>query len=475
MAESKRQLVRGLTLTHSTSIIICASIGTGILMKTSIMAQAVGTPLLVIAAWIIAGLITLTGALTVAELGAMLPKAGGPYVFVRTAYGNIPAFFFSWMQFIMGPAGLAGLSVAFAAYFNMIFQINKIWVEKSFMFAGSEIHWQFSGIQVIAVCILIGTTILNLYKVSFSGLVQTILTIIKLCGLLTIIVGVFFFSKNATWDNFTTSQGTLQWCGIKPFGAAVVAAFYAYLGWMALMLVAGEVKNPGRNIPIATIMGTLVVIITFCAINIAYLYALPLHDIATSNSALYPTADPVAGKVIKSFLSKGFSVIMVLFLIQIFGTIHSTVLVGPRIIYAIARDNLFFTSFGSVNKARVPAFSIIINSILACILALSGSYDILTTYYVFIMQIMFIIVISSVFVLRRKMPDATRPYKTLGYPVIPIIFVTVISLMIINTILTNPFESFMGILLILTGLPLYLYFRYKKKHENSVGINESNL
>ena len=284
------------------------------------------------------------------------------------------------------------------------------------MLSGNRITWQFSSVQIIAVGIIIVTTILNLYKVAFSGLVQTILTIIKIGGLLILIGGVLFFSKNAHWGNFISPEGSVHWCGFQSFGATVIAALYAYIGWMALACVAGEVKNPERNIPLATILGTLLVILVFCAVNIAYFYALPIHEIATSNSALYPSADPVAGKVIQSFMSKGLSIVIIVFVIQIFGTMHSTVLVEPRILYAMADDKLFFTSFSSLSNLRVPAFAIVFNSVMACVLAVSGSYDILTTYYVFITQIMFVLVISSVFVLRHTIPDAPRPYRNTRLP-----------------------------------------------------------
>lgn len=474
MAESNNQLVRGLTLVHSTSIVICTVIGTGVLLKSAVMAQYLNSPFFIIAAWIIAGLITMTGALTIAELGAMMPKAGGQYVYLRAAFGDMPAFLWGWMVFTGGVAAPAALSIAFATFLLDIFPINDIWITHTFIAFNSKINWQFGMLQVIAVAVIIFCSAINCMRVVFSGQVQTVLTIIKLTGISVIIGGVFFFPGSGNLENISALSDTQNWNGLQAFGAALIAALWAYHGWGLLVDIAGEVKHPGRNIPRALIIAILIIIIFYVLVNLAYFYALPFKEIISSNSTLYPDALPVASKAAQTFLGPiGKNILTIFFIFSIFGALHSEMLGVPRIFYTMARDGIFFSRFGNLSKGtHIPLFSLGVRTVFACSLACSGTFDQLTTLIIFTVWSFLGLSATSVFVLRRKMPDAPRPYRTLGYPVVPLIFIVMIAWLAFNTIQTNPVESIFGILLIFSGLPLYFYFRYKKRQENAAIIEK---
>ncbi len=438
-------------------------IGTGIFFKAASMAQYVGSPVMVLTAWVATGLLALAGALTYAELGAMLPEAGGEYVYLRSAYGDIPAFFLGWMEFIIGPAASAAKGVAFATFLAALLPVSGVWAEHTYHLFGRDIHWQLGSLQVVAVAVILVCVAINCMRVAFSGKVQTILTIMKVTGVLVIIGGVFFYSKTATWDNLVAKSVGPQLSGMKAFGAAMLAALWAYHGWGALPIVAGEVKNPGKNIPRALITGMLIVMIVYVIANLAYFYTLPFEEVVTSNSTLYPDAVPVVTKAVHTFLGPlGIILISVVFMISTFGTLHSSVLAQPRIYFAMARDGLFFSRIGSLSKgACVPVFSIGIYALLACVMATSGTFDQLTTLYMFVACIFSGLVGASVLVLRYKMPGAPRPYRTLGYPVVPLAFVLVSGWLAINTLQTNPIESALGIIVLLLGFPFYYYFQLK--------------
>jgi len=465
MAEKNNHLLRGLTLTSSTSIVICSIIGTGIFMKTAIMAQYVGTPFLVLAAWFAAGLLSLAGALTYAELGAMFPKAGGDYVYLNAAYGEAPSFLYGWMYITVGSSGAAALAIAFATFLSVILPISSVWTEHTFHFLGQDMIWRFGIRQLVAVGAIIFCAVINCVGVAFSGRIQTFFTVTKVLGVIVIICGVFFISKDVSWENLRTFGDSPQWCGMKAFGAAMIASLWAYNGWSFLGFVGGEVRNPGRNIPRALIFGILVVLAAYCLINIAYFYALPFSEVVTSNSTRYRDALTIAAKAAQTFLGPmGIKLISVMFIISTFGTLHSELLTIPRISFAMARNGLFFSPFGYLGKrSHVPVFAIGFKAVCACILACSGTFDQLTTLLIFALWIFYGMTASSVFVLRRKMPVAERPYRTAGYPVVPFLFVLAAAWLVINTLMTNPVESVIGLGLIVLGLPIYFYFRYNRR------------
>ena len=466
MAEAKNQLIRGLTLTDTTALVIGTVIGSGVFLKAAVMAQEVGTPKLVLLAWVAAGVLSLAGALTYAELGAMLPEAGGEYVYLRHSYGEASAFLFGWSRFIVaGSASIASLGAGFAIFLSAFVPLDHVWASSTYRFLGQTINWQFGSKQVVALAAILLLSGLNCLTVAFGGKVQSLLTVLKVAGLAVLIIGVFFFAPSANWSNLATPTGTAEWTGLSVFGVAMLAALWGYDGWNNMPMAAGEVRNPGRNIPFALIVGMIIVMMIYCLTNLAYFYALPFNEVATSNSTQFREALPVASKAAQSFLGDyGGRLIAVAFVISALGALNGSILSNARVPFAMAEDGLFFGRMKSLSQTtHVPVFSIAVQAVWSCVLALSGTFDQLTDCLLFASWIFYGLVTSSVFVLRRKMPNAPRPYKTLGYPIVPLVFVLVTIWLIVNTWQTKRVESAVGLGLILIGLPLYFYFKRSKE------------
>lgn len=463
MAEEKIQLVRGLTLTDTTALVVGTVIGTGVFLKTAIMAQDVGSPMLVLAAWVAAGLLSLAGALTYAELGAMLPHAGGEYVYLRQAYGETTAFMFGWMRFaVAGSGSIAILGTGFATFLAAVFPLKTVWMERQFTFIGQTINWRLGTLQMVAVAVILIFAAVNCLAVALGGKVQSALTVLKIAGIIVVVGGVFFFSSGASWDHLAAPavmSGPMG--GAAAFGTAMMAALWAYDGWNNMPMAAGEVQNPGRNIPRALILGMIAVTLIYCVANLAYFYALPFGEILTSSSTRYRDALPVATKAAQTFLGDyGGRLVSIAFILSAMGALNGSILANARVPYAMARDGVFFAPMARLHAtSRVPVWAIMIQACWASILALSGTFDQLTDYVIFASWIFYGLVTSSVFVLRRKMKDAERPYRTLGYPLVPLVFVVVAGWLVVNSLFTRPVEALVGLGLIVLGLPLYLYFR----------------
>jgi len=476
MAESNHQLVRALTLTDSLSLVIGKVIGTGIFLKAAIMMQQVETPTLMMMAWVAAGVLSLAGALTYAELGAMFPRAGGEYVYLRAAYGRPLAFLYGWMQMTVGQTGvIAALSIACATFMSAFLPLSNVWASQTFHFLGREIVWRFGPQQIIAILLILLISAINCAGVAHGGKVQTILTAAKISGIALIVIGVFFFSPGGTWAHLETAPGAAQWSGTKAFGAAMLAALWAYNGWNNLPMAAGEVQNPERNLPRALIGGMLVVLLLYVLANLAYVYALPAAEVMTSNSTSHRQALPVATKAVETFLgTAGGKFVSVIFIVSTIGSLNGGILTAARVPFAMARDGLFFSRIGVLSPgSRVPVWAIGIQAAWASVLALSGTFDQLTDFAVFGLWLFFGLTTAAVFVLRRKLPQAPRPYRTIGYPVLPFVFIVVAGWLISNTLQTNPEGSLVGLGLIALGLPLYFYFRRQSRRAEDLAASEA--
>jgi len=335
-------------------------------------------------------------------------------------------------------------------------------VQRTYKLLGQEIHWQVGTKQILAVVAILFFSAVNCIGVVFGGRVQSVLTLMKVLGIAAIVFGVFLLSETATWENLKLNSGSAQRIGVSAFGAAMLAALWAYDGWNAMPMVGGEVHNPERNIPRALIGGMLAVMAIYCLANLAYFYALPFAEVMTDNSTSHPYALPVATKAAQTFLgSFGGRLISIAFILSALGALNGLILSSARVPFAMARDGLFFSRFSAVSVgSRVPIWSIIIQALWSSVLAISGSYDQLTDCVIFASWIFYGMTTAAVFVLRRKMPGTSRPYKTLGYPVVPLVFVLVALWLVINTLVARPVESATGLALISLGLPVFLYYRY---------------
>lgn len=456
------QLIRGLTLIAAISIVVGNVIGTGVFLKARVMTCNVGTPWMVLTVYFVAGLLSLAGALTYAELASMMPRAGGEYVFLREAYGKRWAFLYGWMSFFIGKAGSqAALGISFAIFLNIL--LRGVLSGEYFALDILGYHFPFGRLQIVALAAIAIVTLINCAAVKVSGNVAAILTGIKIALVLLVGVGAFLFAQGADWSHFAASntggacEGVAETVrgGVAGFFAAMLGALWAYDGWNNVTLVAGEVKNPQRNIPLALIGGMLLITALYLFVNFGYFYALSPTEVANVSEA-----SSVATEVARTFLGPlAIGLIAAALLSSTFGTLHTSILTGARVPYAMAQDGLFFKKLSRVSqRTHVPIGALIAQAVWASILTVSGSFDALTDYAIFGLWIFYAFVTASVFVFRKRMPDVDRPYKTWGYPIVPILFLIVAGLLLVNTVWTTPKQALTGIGLIALGLPVYWYW-----------------
>ncbi|HEX8748151.1 MAG TPA: amino acid permease [Pyrinomonadaceae bacterium] len=462
LAPSNVTLIRGLGLVAAISIVVGNVIGTGVFLKTRVMTCNVGTPGMVITVWVAAGILSLAGALTYAELAAMMPRAGGEYVFVREAYGAGAGFLYGWMQIFIAKTGSqASVAVALAIFLNDL--MGGALSVNYFTLPVFGYQIPFGHLQVVALAAIAVVTLINCATVIVSGHVAAFLTVIKIALVLGVGIGAFLLSREGSWSHFTMTDvggtcegvGAAARFGVAGFGAAMLGALWGYDGWNNLTLVAGEVKNPQRNIPLALIGGMLLIITLYVFVNLAYFYAMTPTEIAS-----VPKSSSVAAEVARTFLGPvAVSLIAAALLSSSVGTLHTSILTGARVPYAMSRDRLFFQNLSRLSpRTHVPIGALIVQGIWAGILTLSGSFDTLTDYVIFGSWIFYGLTTASVFVLRRRMPDAERPYKAWGYPVVPVLFLLVTAWLLVNTLIATPLQAIIGLILIALGLPVYWYW-----------------
>ncbi len=454
-------LVRGLGPIAAISINVGNIIGTGIFLKARVMTCNVGTPGRVIFVWIAAGLLALAGALTYAELTTMRPHAGAEYVITRDAYGRVWGFLNGWSQFLISrTASAAALAVGFAIFLNDLLggRLSEVYFTLALP-GGYQVP--FGRLQVIALLTLAVTTLINCAAVSVSGHVASFITILKVLLVLGVGLGAFFY-QDGTLANLGMSNvgGACEKVavvggGLSGFAAAMLGALWAYDGWNNVSYVAGEVKHPDRNLPLALISSMFIVIALYVLVNISYYYVLTPTEVASVS-----TASSVAAEATRRVLGPlAVSLIAAVMMLSSWGSLQTSILGTARIPFAMARDGLFFESLARVSrKSRVPVISLIVQGVWAGILALSGSFDQLTDYAIFAFWLFYGMVTASVFVFRRREPNAPRPYKTWGYPVVPALFVLVTICLIVLTIWNAFVQSMIGLAIIAMGLPVYWYF-----------------
>ena len=444
------KLVRQLSLFDSSMIMMGIVIGSGIYVTTGIMAQSIPSVPLLLLAWIVGGLLTLAGALTYAELGAAMPQAGGQYVYLREAYGSLFGFLFGWILFLVYmTGGIAGLAAAFAEYFGIFFPSLSTKVKifsKSLSISNLSFNLSVSAGQLVAIAVIMLLSAVNYVGLVFGKIVQNIFTVVKIGTLILFILFGFSIGKTIPLDLSVNPQGIGFGQLFVGFGIALIAVSWAFDGWNNINFVAGEIKNPKRNLPLALFFGTLGITIMYILINIIYLSALPINQL---------TGEVKIAEKASSILFGDFTttIISVAVIVSIFGSINGSILAGPRVYYAMAIDGLFFQRVARVHpKFKVPGFAILVQAVWSCLLVLSGNFEQLITYTMFISFVFWIAATASVFKLRKKYPDLPRPYKTWGYPVVPIIFIVATSGILINTLIEKPLESLAGVGITLIGV-----------------------
>jgi APA family basic amino acid/polyamine antiporter len=434
MSEPKKELsLYGLTM-----VAIGSCIGSGIFLTPSQIAGQLPAPLLILLVWGLGGLITLMGALTFAELGAMFPQAGGVYVYLKEAYGDLFGFLYGWVYLVVITSGAnAALSIACAYYLAFIFPLSQ------------------TGIKITAIAALVVVTVVNILRVKAAEIFTNVFTGLKLLGIAAVI-GIGLFFGRAQFSLLDTRGAASADNLISALGLALIGVLWSYGGWQHASFVAGEARDARRMIPRAMIIGALVVAVVYLLTNLAYLLLLPVYDIASSQS--------LAADAVSTILPFGGVLIALLIAISTFGTLGIYTLSAPRIYYAMARDGLFFKKLAWVHpRFRTPVNAILAQSAWAVVLLLFwGTFEDLITYVVFTDWVFFGLTAVGIFIFRRKYPDHPRPYKTLGYPVVPLIFISITFLFVINSLVEKPLHAWSGLVLMLIALPIYFYFKTKR-------------
>ncbi len=464
------ELVRGLGPIAAISVNVGNIIGTGIFLKARVMTCNVGSPGRVLLVWIAAGLLALAGALTYAELTTMRPHAGAEYVITRDAYGRVWGFLNGWSQFLISrTASAAALSVGFAIFMNDLVggRLDSVYFRYPIPGLGEV---PFGRLQVVALITLTVTTLINCAAVSVSGYVASFITMLKVLAVLGVGIGAFFY-QDGSWSHLgmtstATCSGEVTNAGVFGFGAAMLGALWAYDGWNNISYMAGEVKHPERNLPLALIASMIIIITLYVIVNVSYYYVLTPTEVASVT-----TVSSVAAEATRRVLGPvAVSLIAAVMMLSSWGSLQTSILGTARIPYAMARDGVIFQSLSRVSRStRVPVISLIVQAIWAGILTLTGSFDQLTNLAVFAFWLFYGMVAAAVFVFRWREPDAPRPYRTWGYPVVPALFVLVTICLIFVTMINDPVRSLAGLAIIAAGLPVYWYFsrRHRLHHRNS--------
>jgi basic amino acid/polyamine antiporter, APA family len=445
-------LLRGLSLTDSVLLMMGGIIGSGIFLTASAIATAVHNPLFFLGVWLVGGFISLLACFAFAEMGAMFPEAGGQYVFLREAYGEFPAFLYGWMVFSVAQSGtIAALAVGFAEYFGVI---------APFASAHAPIlhlaRWTLTRGDLVAIVAIVLLTTVNVLGVKRGSAWINVATWAKFFAIACfVLLGLAI--GHGSWSNYaislpTTAPLTLGGL-ISAFGVALISVFWAFDGWVYVTWVAGEIRNPQRVLPRALVLGILLVCVIYLAVNAVYLYALPITQVAQVETIAQTAAMQLFSSRAALWLSATIAV-------SCFGAMSCAILSSARVTFAMARDRAFFEAMGRLHpRYRTPAFSLITLSAWAIVLALSGTFDQLYTYAMFMMILSYVAAVVGLFVLRRTRPDLPRPYRCTGYPYLPALYVFFAGAWALNAVVTRPKETLIGVGIVFVGAPFYFLSR----------------
>ena len=446
------KLERQLGLFDSSMMVIGIVIGSGIFMTTGLMAEAIPSASLILLAWVLGGLQMLAGALTYAELGAAMPKAGGQYVFLREAYGQLPGFLFGWIAFVAYISGTnAALAIAVADHVGSFYP--SLSTQNIIIDVGS---FSISGGQIFALSLILILSIINYLGIVFGKWIQNIFTVLKIGSILLFALAGLFISTGNHIDMSLNTTNMSIGSILTGMGIALVAVNWTVGGWEYITFAAGEIKNPKRNLPLALIIGTVTILTLYFLVNIAYLKVLPMDSLIGEIKVGEMTARSLYGPGIGGLF-------VLVIIVSMFGALNGNILVGSRVYYAMAKDHLFFSKAADVHpKFHTPGNAIIIQGFWAAALTLTGTFEELITLVVFVNFMLWIASASTVFVLRKKQPDLDRPYKVWGYPYVPAFFIIFSSAIMVNTFFKSPEQSLIGLGLTLLGIPAFWYWKKKK-------------
>ncbi len=462
-------LIQYFGLTTGIILLISSIIGSGVYKKVAPMSLDLQSPYLILLAWVLAGLVTLLGVLTVAEIAMRLPVSGGPFAYLKALYGEKTGYFYGWASFaVIQSASTASISYVSAHALHAIFPLPMLggsW--ETFEVLGIFTPFANLGVKLVAVALILTLTFINTRGVQQGGMVSNIITVIVVTSL-AIIVMASLSAGEGSLNNISLNASTYppeafnQTGGfLKVMFLGMLSAFWAYEGWVNLGFVGDEIKNPHKNIPRILILGLLLITGIYVVVNFSYLFVLPIDKmmaVATDENAI------AAVEVIRVFGGyEGAFAISVLIIVTTLGCTNATILTSGRVYYAMAKEKLFFPQAAEVHpKFHTPNKSLWIFSIWASILVFSGTFDELTDMLVFAQFIFYGLVVAGIFILRKKMPTQEKGYRVLGYPVVPVLYLIFCAGLLINTLIERPREAFMGLGLIALGLPFYYYFKRKR-------------
>jgi APA family basic amino acid/polyamine antiporter len=458
---NQRNLVRTLGFGYVIIFVVANIIGSGVYKKIAPMAAELHSSVWILMAWIVGGIITLFGALSNAEVAGLLADTGGEFVYLKKIYNRFFAFLYGWSLFtVIQTATISSLAYIFAQSLNSIIHIPEVLPSlQHFSIGGIFFPFQDFGVKLTAILLILLLTGLNISGLKSGAGTSKAIMLMVFAGLFLI---VFFGLSSVTTQpaNFMDvrelTSGTVT---LSSFFTAMLAAFWAYQGWVSVGFIGGEIKDPTRNIPKGIVIGVFVVIFIYLLVNVTYLSLLSIPQLEQIHAAGNQIA---AVEAVRSFWgTSGVLFISLLILVTTLGCTNASILTGARPYYAMARDRLFFQGIGKLNKANVPGNSLLWQGIWASVLVLSGTFDQLTDMIIFAVFIFYGATSLGVFILRRKMPDVHRPYKVWGYPFVPAIFILFCIGLFFNTIVTRPREAAIGMILILSGIPVYLFLKRK--------------
>ncbi|TNE51104.1 MAG: amino acid permease [Bacteroidetes bacterium] len=463
MEQNKGQLVRSLSLVAATILVASSVIGSGVYKKVGPMSEQLMSPDLVLLAWILAGVVSLFGALSNAEIASMMADSGGEYVYFRKIYGKFTAFIWGWTTFAVIKTGaIAGIAYVFTQSLNAMVPLPHL--PESIANIEFLVFKPFENAGVKAVCILLilALTLLNARGLRGAAGLSTWITRFVIFSLALIVISGLFFS-DGSFQNFRTpsvqfiDRDWTDFTFIKALFAALLAAFWAYEGWNTVGFLGGEIKNPHRNLPLALGVGLLIIMGVYAIVNFTYLYVMPIDEIIRVQQDQNEIA---AIAVVRYFAGPvGVTLISLIILITTLGCTNATILMPPRVYYAMARDGLFFRRAADIHpKYHTPNGALWIQGIWACLLVLSGSFDQLTDMLIFAAFFFYGATAFGVFVMRIREPETERPYRVWGYPFVPAFFVLFCVALIIITCINHPREAGLGVVLMLTGVPFYFWW-----------------
>lgn len=472
-------LQRQIGLSTTISLVIGGVIGSGIFMRPAEMAGILGSPFLLLMVWIIAGIFTLFSAMVNAEIGAMLPETGGQYVYMRHMYGDFWSYLFGWANFaVINTAGTAGIAFIASQYLEYFFKLPRFSpaVERSIILhvpmIGDLLPLENFGVKLLTILLLCIFTWISYRSTKAGGWLQVFFTVIKVLAIV-LLAGGLFFSGKGSFQHFLTSDAALRPVGLFAVTAALVAAsngaLQAYDGWYMMLNVAGEIKNPQKNIPRSLFAGLFVCMAVYMIITSAIIYIMPVGEMATSSLVASDAAKIAFGTV-------GGGIIAALIALNVMGTTNANILTPPRITFAMAQEKRFFAWTGKIHpRFNTPGNAMLLHLAWMIIMVFSGSFYILADMYIFIVFVFNLMLVFGIYILRKKMPDAKRPYKVWGYPWMPALVIIFNLLYLVITIYndvnnylsgkTHIINSVFGIALCLIGIPFYFYFKKKYKQE----------